>query len=219
MTKAILHIAICSLFTFSCSSDKESNVTHSEIEIGKYVFQFPQDFKLIKEKGIDSYVGKISNGKIDFQFDYGYYSNSLDKSIGEYLDQDVWKWNALGKYGLFPPGTELTGIAKETKLIGSQRKDNTKYINFYEYKKDTLTYEITLPKEIREVKIELDTIDNVAYKLVRKRNYVGLYAKNLSEFDKSISSYLALSIVASELSAEETKIAYKILRSCKLQKI
>jgi hypothetical protein len=85
---------------------------------------------------------------------------------------------------------------------------------FYKYKADTLTYEVNLPKEIREIKIEIDTIDNVAYKLVRKSNYVGLYAKNLNGFNKSINSYLALSIVASELNARETEIACEILRSC-----
>lgn len=218
MTKIFLHIAIFTLLVCSCSSEKESNAAHNEIEIGEFAFQFPHDFKLLKEKGIDSHVGRISNEKIDFQFDYGYYSNSLDKSISEYLGQDVWKWNALGQHGLLPSGAELSGIAKETALIGFQTDDSIKYINLYMFKGDTLSYEITIPKEILETKIKIDTIDNVVYKYVRKSNYVGLYAKNLRGFKKSINSYLALSIVANGLNKEETKIAYEILRTCKLRK-
>ncbi len=217
MTRIVAYIVIFLTLT-SCRDESTSNHIQAEIEIGVFTFQFPQDFKLIKEQGIDSYVGKLSNGKIDFQFDYGYYSNSFDKSITEYIGQDVWKLNALGQYGLLPSGTELSGIAKETVLISCQTKDSIRYINLYEYKGDTLFYELTIPKEILDTKIEMDTIDNVAYKYVRKSNYVGLYAKNLSGFNKSINSYLALSIDASDLSTEETEIAYEILRSCKLQK-
>lgn len=217
MRRTVAYIVIF-LTLASCGDKSNSNYIETEIEIGAFTFQFPQDFKLIKEQGIDSYVGKVSNGKIDFQFDYGYYSNSLDKSIAEYLEQDVWKWNALGRYGLLPSGTELSGIAKETALISCQTEDSIKYINFYMFKGDTLSYKLTIPKEILETKIEIDTIDSVVYKYVRKSNYVGLYAKNLRGFNKSINSYLALSIVASDLNKEETEIAYEILRSCKRQK-
>jgi hypothetical protein len=217
MRRTVAYIVIF-LTMVSCGDESKSNHIRTEIEIGDFNFQFPQDFKLIKEQGIDSYVGKVSNGKIKFQFDYGYYSNSLDKTISEYLGQDVWKWNALGQHGLLPSGTELSGIAKETVLIGFQTDDSIKYINLYMFKGDTLSYELTIPKEILETKIEIDTIENVVYKYVRKSNYVGLYAKNLRGFNKSINSYLALSINASNLNEEETEVAYEILRTCKLQK-
>lgn len=202
----------------SCSSETTSIDSSKHIEIGDFTLQFPNNYKLIKEKGIDSYVGKVSNGKIDFQFDYGYYSNSLEESIFEYLSEDIWSWNALGQHGLLPSGTDLSAIAKEIKLIYSKTEDSIKYTNLYQFKGDTLTYELTIPKELRETKFAIDTVENVVYKFVRKRNYVGLYAKNLGTYNKSINSHLALSIEASDLSEEETEKAFKILRSCKIQK-
>ncbi len=216
MTKTVVHIVILSLLACSCSFEKESNEANNEIEIGEYAFQFPQDYKLIKEKGIDSNVGRVSNEKIDFQFDYGYYSNSLDKSIYEYLSEDVWKWNALGRNNLLPEG-DVTGKAKEIELIYYSTSDSIKYTLLFLYKSDTIKYDLKIPDEMRNVKIEIDTVDYVVYKFVRKYNYVGLYAKNLKSFNNSINSYKALSITSDKLSPEETEKCYEILRSCKLK--
>lgn len=217
MEKIITYIVIF-LTLLSCDNQTAPNIATNEIEIGDFVFQFPENFKLVKENGVDSYVGHISDGKIDFHFDYGYYSNSLDKSISEFLAQDVWKWNALGRHGLLHSGAELSSIANEIILIDCQTRDSLNYINSYLYKGDTIDYELTIPSEIRNVKIEMDTIDNITYKLVRKSNVLGLYAKNLNGFNKSINSHIALSITTSKLNNEEIKTAYEILRSCKLKK-
>jgi hypothetical protein len=217
MKRTVTYILIF-LALVSCEDESKSEHNATKIEIGVFTFQFPQGFKLYTEKGIDSFVGKITNGKIDFQFDYSNYSNSLDKTISEYLEQDVWKWNALGLYGLLPSGTDLSAINKEISLISSQTEDSIRYINLYEFKEDTLSYELSIPKAILDTKFEIDTIDNVLYKYVRKRNYVGLYVKKLNGIHNSNNSIQVLSIVASDLNNKETEIAYKILRSCKLQK-
>ncbi len=217
MTKTVLHIAISALLFSACKSDSPTNNSEGNIEVGNYTFRFPQGYELIKEQGIDSYIGKISNGKIDFQFDYGYYSNSLDKSVDEYLSEDVWKWNALGSNNLLPEG-DVTGIADDTELISFSTFDSIEYKLLFVYKSDTIEYGLKVPEEIRKVKIEIDTIDNVRYKFVRSDDYVGLYAKNLKSFNKSINSYKVLSIIATKLSPEETEKCYEILLSCKLKK-
>tara|TARA_A100000171_G_C2123827_1_gene142329 strand:+ start:930 stop:1739 length:810 start_codon:yes stop_codon:yes gene_type:complete len=50
-----------------------------KIDLGAFSIETPSEFKYIKEQGIDSYVGLITN-KIDtFYFDYGWYSNELDE--------------------------------------------------------------------------------------------------------------------------------------------
>lgn len=216
MRSKITYIIIF-LILVSCGGYSKSNKIDNDIEIGFLIFKFPKDFKLNKEQGIDSNVGKVSNGKIKFQFDYGYYANSLDISISDYLGKEVWKWNVLGQYGLHSSEIELSAIAKEINLISCQTEDSIKYINVYLFKQDTLSYELTIPKEILETKIEIDTIDNVVYKYVRKSNYVGLYAKNLRSFNKSINAYLALSIFADNLNEKDCQLANKILRSCKLK--
>ena len=131
MTRTLIHIIIILFILTSCDTKSNVNESKNEIEIGEYIFQFPYDFKLIKEKGIDTYVGKISNGKIDFQFDYGYYSNKLEKSIHEYLSQDVWKWNALGKNDLLPEG-DVTGYTSKMKLLKYETSDSINFKLFYQ---------------------------------------------------------------------------------------
>jgi hypothetical protein len=61
------------------------------IEIGDYLFDFPSDFKLVEEKGIDSYVGKIQGDSMWFGFDFGYYSNDFEQTQQEYLDKGDWR--------------------------------------------------------------------------------------------------------------------------------
>lgn len=61
------------------------------IEIGCYLFDFPADFQLVREQGIDSYVGKIVGDSLTFRFGYGYYSDSFIESTQEYLQQGHWK--------------------------------------------------------------------------------------------------------------------------------
>ncbi len=53
------------------------------IELGAFNISTPSDFKYVKFKGIDSFVGLITNGEDSIHFDYGWYSNSF--SSGGYI--------------------------------------------------------------------------------------------------------------------------------------
>ena len=76
----------------SCNTTNDPNNNESKtLAIGKYQFDFPSDYVLVKEQGIDSYVGKIEGDSLTLSFDYGYYSNSFAKSPKEYLDKGNWK--------------------------------------------------------------------------------------------------------------------------------
>ena len=215
LSKTILHITILVSIISACASDNDAQEHRNEIEIGEYVFEFPQDYKLIKEKGVDSYVGKISNGKIDFQFDYGYYSNSLNNSIQEYLVDDTWKWIALEQNDLLP-SSDASEVADHTELIAYSTIDSIEYTLLYRHDADTIAFDLKVPDKIRNAHIEIDTIDNIMYKFVRSDDRVGLYAKNLKHFNESLNSHKALSIIAEKLSIDETKECYEILKSCKL---
>ncbi|WP_299051790.1 T9SS type A sorting domain-containing protein [uncultured Polaribacter sp.] len=48
-------------------------------EIGKYKIEFPNDFSLIEEQGIDSYIGRIENKELIVEFDYGAFTNNLEE--------------------------------------------------------------------------------------------------------------------------------------------
>ena len=214
MKKTVLHFAICALTLTACNSENSASDNQDWIEVGEYSFQFPNDFDLIKGKGIDSYVGKISNGKIDFLFDYGYYSISLDKSVDEYLSRDVWKLTALGRNNLLPHG-DITGLVDKIELISYYSSDSVNYTLIFLYESDTIQCSVKIPEELQKLKIEIDTIDNIRYKFVRSYYYVGMNAKNLMSFNKSINSYKSLSIITTKLSPDETKKCYEILRTCK----
>jgi predicted AlkP superfamily pyrophosphatase or phosphodiesterase len=214
MTKTVLHIVICVLTLTACNSENSAYDNQNWIEIGEYSFKFPNDFELIKEKGIDSYVGKISNGKIDFQFDYGYYSDPLDKSVDEFLSRDVWKLTALGRNNLLPEG-DITGLVEKTELIRYYSSDSINYTLIFQYESDTIQCTVKIPEEIQKLKVDIDTIDNIRYKFVRSYYYVGMNVKNLMSFNKSMNSCKSLSILATKLSPDEIKKCYEILRTCK----
>lgn len=201
----------------ACNDPATTNETTEEITIREYEFRFPKGFELIREKGLDSYVGKITNGNILFRFDFGYYSDPLDQPVSEYLAQDTWKWAALAKHHLLPTG-DATGMSKEVKLIGSVTKDSIHYTNWYAFRGARLDYTLTVPETIAQTKITTDTVGTIVYKFVRRRDYVGLYAKDLSKLNTSINAFPALSITANGLSKQEAKMVYQILQSCKPRK-
>lgn len=50
-----------------------------KIDLGGFKIQTPKDYKFYKMEGIDSYIGGITNQVDTFLFDYGWYSNKLNK--------------------------------------------------------------------------------------------------------------------------------------------
>lgn len=71
---AIFSLLICLLLFTGCTKD---DVPLKEIEVafGPYMFVFPPGFKHIPEQGIDSYPGTVTNGKMSFDYDFGYYNS------------------------------------------------------------------------------------------------------------------------------------------------
>ena len=65
------------------------------IEIGEYVFDFPQGFKLVKEQGIDSYIGRVEDDEMSFRFDLGLWTNTLSDIPADYLEKGEWKYDFL----------------------------------------------------------------------------------------------------------------------------
>ena len=212
--KLTIFVSLVLCVFVSCNSNSDSK---NEIEIGEYILEFPKGFKLIPEKGFDSYVGKISNGKIDFQFDFGYYSNTLDKSIHEYVADDFWKSFAVAEsYSL--PGGDVTGFADSTQFLYYETDDSISYTLFYLHQSDTIDLEIKVPQKMLETKIEIDTLNQVIYKLVHSRDYAGLHAKNLNNYSKSMNAYKTLTLIVQDVNKQESELVLGVLRSCRLKK-
>ena len=51
------------------------------IRLPMFEILVPDDFTYVKQQGIDSYVGEITNGRVSISFDYGWYTNPGPKTI------------------------------------------------------------------------------------------------------------------------------------------
>ncbi|MCU0351909.1 MAG: cytochrome c [Flavobacterium sp.] len=68
------------LFLFvSCNSKTESS-KFQKLDFGVFTLQTPKGWTIFKEKGIDSYVGGLTNGKDSLWFDYGWYSAEIENT-------------------------------------------------------------------------------------------------------------------------------------------
>jgi hypothetical protein len=219
--KKILTVIIL-LLGLGCDIKSKKQVdTWKPIKIGDYLFDFPSDFKLAKETGIDSYVGKIEGDSLAFEFDFGFYSNHLTQTPEEYLKNEFWKSDIESKFmknnvvydNKSMPKIEILTIkpAKTDSLLGKE----CDYIVHYKHDNKTYYHPIALPEDIKKQNIIIDTIGNVYRKIVspndRGNGIVGIYLAELN-------GRQALSISTSNLTIEQQYIALKILKTGRLDK-
>jgi hypothetical protein len=80
-----------------------------KIDLPTFSVNTPTDYKLVKQQGIDSYVGLITNGSDTLSFDYGWYSNDLkDRKYQRSSDtingvQAVTAFSTSGELGVHFP--------------------------------------------------------------------------------------------------------------------
>jgi hypothetical protein len=221
MHKFIYLFAI--VLTVSCSDKTSKNV----IVIGTYSFEFPNDFKLVKEKGQDSYVGKIKGDRITFDFDYGYYSNPLVQTQQEFLKDSFWLLHAgdqFMKEGITYDENNSPKI-EFINLRPATTKDriafsNADFIAVCKHDSLIFDYPVTIPDDTKQHFINVDTIQNRLTKTVIAKNptkgLTGIYLKDLNSFNESINSYLALSIATSHLTKEQQVIVQKIFSTVQI---
>jgi hypothetical protein len=206
-TMKFISLAILFILFVSCKQRKNSE--SKLIKIGEYAFTFPSDFRLIKEKGIDSYVGKITDGKITFEFDYGAYSDPLDKGIDEYLLSDYLKTNALACNNLLTNNDDIKQKLKRTQLIKIETEDSIRFKLIYGYKKLKFEYSTIITQEIKKTKVKFDTINNQIFKFVYKPHFIGLHIKKLNKNAGNL-----LTIKCDYIKNEDFKLINSILNSC-----
>src|SRR5688572_20663442 len=207
-------------FLLGCS-DKTKPKT---ITIGDYSFDFPADFKLIKEKGIDSYVGKIKGDSMWLGFDYGYYSDPLVESSQEYLEKKFWISDGgiqFMKEGITYdnnnyPKVELLSL-RPTTLSDTIKFNGADFIATCKHDSLIFDYPVKLPDKTKEHFIHVDTIQNHMRKIIiakdPKNGLTGIYLKDLKGFNESINSYLALSMATSDLTKQQQDSVLKIFSS------
>jgi|GEM_PF-1730908 len=78
---------ICCKNTSSPVVQANNNFTQT-LDFGDFKIKTPKEWRKIKERGIDSYVGGLTNGTDTLEFDFGQYSNDLTDTREEYLYAD-----------------------------------------------------------------------------------------------------------------------------------
>lgn len=176
-------------------SEKKSDGQSKTIEVGNYLFDFPNDFKLITEKGLDSYVGKVQGDSMSFSFDFGNYSNDFEETAQEYLENGFWR-NDLSyrfmKEGINydqtnTPKVDIISIRPATvqdSLIGN----GCDYVAKCKHEKTNFDFAVYIPKEIKQTNYSIDTVDNQYIKIVwtkdPKKGTTGIYIRDLNSFNK-----------------------------------
>ena len=211
------------LFTLGCQSFHNDSVT-----IGIYSFAFPKSFILLKDHGVDSYVGKVTDKNISLNFDYGYYSNKLVLSPEEYIEKNIWLYEFINNANQETPDDQRVSLSDITIL--NVRKANfsdklndiqSKYVATLKWNNgEQFDYPIQIPESLNAYTILKDTIQNCLRKIVLakdpKNGITGIYLQNLADFNKSINSSLALSMSTSNLTKQQQDSILKIFYTVKI---
>src|SRR4249919_1713797 len=85
-------LPIILLLLYSCNSKRDGWQT---LDFSDFKLQTPVGWKIIKQQGIDSYIGGLTNGRDTLEFDYGWYT----QEIGE-EDPNLHKFGQVTINGL-----------------------------------------------------------------------------------------------------------------------
>ncbi|MEL6656139.1 MAG: hypothetical protein AAFP77_13290 [Bacteroidota bacterium] len=78
-----------------CGSDDQSIYSQADsegwhkIDLGRFELSTPKRYEFIPRRGIDSFVGEISDGTVQITFDYGCYSSQGPKDTVEALTENA----------------------------------------------------------------------------------------------------------------------------------
>ena len=188
------------------------------IEIGEYLFDFPQGFKLVKLQGFDSYVGRIEDDEMSFEFEIGLYYIRLADTPAEYLEKGLWKDRSLVFQGKLNreemERIEVLNIRPATNQDKILRK-NCDYVAKCKLDSIVFEYEICLPPETKGENFIVDTLDNryrkIIYAKEPENGPTGIYIKNFK-------NSAALRMTTTGITIQQQNTALKILKSVRLKK-
>lgn len=209
MQNRIIAIFLIVSLSFEGCINKSDKSDYKLIDLGSFSIRVPSDFEYKKVKGIDSFVGRITNGESTFSFDYGMYSPEPPLTENQFLemnsknmdfdgihllmrviDTKLYEYEANGKVNV----REITKNIRNLKL--KKRTDDVQ-LSVYPNKKPKYYYSLELDNktfnipffayekhldDIKEYEIKIDTINN--------------YKRTVSIWkDKSIEKYSSLNLI------------------------
>ncbi len=205
-------------------AEKKADGLFKTIEVGNYLFDFPPDFELVPEKGIDSYVGKIKGDSIAFGFDFGYYSDEFEETPQEYLERGFWRYDLSTRFMKKGTSYDQTNWPKVdvVRIRPATRKDSTigkgcDYIATCKHDKTEFKVAVYIPIEIKQTNYSIDTVDNQYRKIVwakdPKQGTTGIYLRDLKDSKATMNGYLALSMATGKLTKKQQETVLKIVKT------
>ncbi len=134
-----------------------------------------------------------------------------------------WKTIEVGRYIFdFPAGFELKKGKGIDSYVGKIQDDSISFSFDYGYYSND--FELLSEEYQNEFKMFfiVDTVENQYRKIVYGNNpekeITGIYLRDLESFNKSINSYLALSMETDKITKQQQEIVLKIFRTGRLKK-
>ena len=175
---------LISLFClFSCTNSNVEYIRHEDgkahtIDIGIFQITTPANFRYQEEQGIDSFVGKFTDGKNQFLFDYGMYSprppqtradyySELKETLPMEVDIRLFEIADISKVKRQEDGSyllrDLDRLKQGFKVFGLDdvKKDSLLFLISYDSQEYRIPFKIPEDKinEFENYIIEIDTID------------------------------------------------------------
>ncbi|WP_420573223.1 hypothetical protein [Kordia sp.] len=182
------------LVCFAVINCKQKSTEDKIIDLGHFSITVPNDFEYKKLRGIDSFVGKITNGEATFTFDYGWYSPKPPLTEQQYLEENSKRlgfdaFNSLVSIIDLTPYEDEKGsinpsdISKKIKNVKlNKTTTDTKFSNSKNTKR---TYHYTFEFDQKEY-----TIPFYGYEENRdKFNDYSIKTDTLNDFERTISIY------------------------------
>ncbi len=231
--KNIILMTLMGLAIGGCSKRSIANLHDLVIDAGGFQVTVPSNFKLIKRKGLDSSVGSISNGKIEFRFDFGWYSNRGPLTYYDYVDKSLFNFHEAEVISTCQLSDSTSAKIKKNLIILDARR-NPKYPSSSEKEISTTiavrtgnctiflanreekisqTYEMY---EIQEV-VNLDFRRKQFYPKRRNSKKAGVFIENLKEKREAEHGHSKLNFSTNDYREKNAELIIKILKSVKLK--
>lgn len=234
--KTIVPILIISII--GC---KEPNPNEKKIiDAGGFEIEVPANWKYKKERGIDSFVGRIKSKGVDLSFDWsemGYANHLLPDKI-EFVYERKWEWIPMGiPYGeigvtytsadnieaernriMKEKGITDTSLVRVEKIQIPKEEiifEDGKYKAILTYKDTSVQVVIETPEEVTKHVFQIDTIGTYRRKIIRPKNSVdgmtGVYFRDMqSDFN--------FNLVGENLSLENQELAVNAFKTIKIKR-
>lgn len=229
------HLAIVIILLFLIGCQELPLNTTRIIDTGGFEIALPAEWKYKKEKGIDSFVGRIIGRELELHFDWSEmgYANTLIENEQEFINN--WKPKEFIYMGLCGIYKDRDVLQEKTRLIKEEGKIDTtlfkgnkvedleseidskeeSFSAILTYKDTLLTVKIEIPEEIKRYDIKIDTIDHYYRKLIRPRmgrsGMTGIYLEDLT-------SRFNFNLFGENLSLENQERAIKAFKSIKIKR-